>query len=381
MKIDLEKLLDEFNKNKFPSYYVGKAKAYGWDIVYIDIKTDVFNVALDIDIRGNIYLVFRDHESRCIFNEFLHRDFEERVMIYNQKNNEYELGTIPGQDFDTLSITYGAIRNIIEFYNDIYQHYHNKKQRESAGNIESLLRQKTENETWNDVYHFFKEKRLSALETVNWIKENNCSLSRFGDGEMKLLTEDGVYFQKADKKLTYELRRICSEKHNTLVCMPHCAIEDGFWHKFWVKYWFRCKFFIDQPVYGDSFVSRPEGFYQFGDELVNAWMDIWKDKNVCIVTGDKSQLDCEHFMLSNIKNKEIIHTKNTNSYDDIDLLTEQCLEKKDINIFLIASGSVGTVLSARLADNNRMALDIGHLTNSYDVVYQGKESPEQLPFY
>ncbi|QXO63601.1 DUF1792 domain-containing protein [Morganella morganii] len=302
-------------------------------------------------------------------------------MIYNQKNNEYELGTIPGQDFDTLSITYGAIRNIIEFYNDIYQHYHNKKQRESAGNIESLLRQKTENETWNDVYHFFKEKRLSALETVNWIKENNCSLSRFGDGEMKLLTEDGVYFQKADKKLTYELRRICSEKHNTLVCMPHCAIEDGFWHKFWVKYWFRCKFFIDQPVYGDSFVSRPEGFYQFGDELVNAWMDIWKDKNVCIVTGDKSRLDCEHFMLSNIKNKEIIHTKNTNSYDDIDLLTEQCLEKEDVDVFLIASGPAGTVLSARLADNNRMALDIGHLTNSYDVVYEGKESPEQLPFY
>ncbi|EGT3623276.1 DUF1792 domain-containing protein, partial [Morganella morganii] len=55
--------------------------------------------------------------------------------------------------------------------------------------------------------------------------------------------------------------------------------------------------------------------------------------------------------------------------------------KKDINIFLIASGSVGTVLSARLAENNRIALDIGHLTNSYDVVYEGKESPEQLPFY
>ncbi|RUT67279.1 hypothetical protein CKG00_13570 [Morganella morganii] len=380
MKIDLEKLIDEFNKNKFPGYYVGMAKSYGWDIAYIEIKTNIFNVALDIDIRGNIYLVFRDHASLSIFNEFLHRDFEERTMIYDQRNNKYELGTIPEQDLDTLSITYGAIRNIIEFYNDISVDYHNKKQLESSRNIESLLLQETENKTWNDLYHFFEGKRLSALETVKWIKENNCSLSRFGDGEIMLLTEDGIYFQKADKKLTYELRNICSTKNNTLVCMPHCVVERGFWHTFWVQYWFRSKFFINQPVYGDTFVSRPEGFYQFGDELVNAWMSIWENKNVCIVTGEKSRLDPEHLMLSNIKNKEIIYSGNTNSYDDIDSLTEKCLEKKDIDIFLIASGPAGTVLSAKLAGNNRIALDIGHLTNSYDVVYAGKDNPEQLPF-
>nr|WP_236544255.1 GT-D fold domain-containing glycosyltransferase [Morganella morganii] len=47
--------------------------------------------------------------------------------------------------------------------------------------------------------------------------------------------------------------------------------------------------------------------------------------------------------------------------------------KKEIDLFLIAAGPTGTVLSARLADNGKTALDIGNLVSSYNTVF-----PEQL---
>lgn len=68
--------------------------------------------------------------------------------------------------------------------------------------------------------------------------------------------------------------------------------------------------------------------------------------------------------------------KDTDAYNDIDRLTEQCLMKKEIDLFLIAAGPAGpagTVLSARLADNGKTALDIGNLVSSYNTVF-----PEQL---
>ena len=72
--------------------------------------------------------------------------------------------------------------------------------------------------------------------------------------------------------------------------------------------------------------------------------------------------------------------KNKNAYDDIGQLTEQCLMKENIDLFLIALGPAGTVLSARLTDKEKIAYDIGHLTNSYDTVFSGAAVPEQLPF-
>lgn len=54
--------------------------------------------------------------------------------------------------------------------------------------------------------------------------------------------------------------------------------------------------------------------------------------------------------------------------------------KENIDLFLIALGPAGTVLSARLTDKEKIAYDIGHLTNSYDTVFSGAAVPEQLPF-
>ncbi|HCR3335994.1 TPA: DUF1792 domain-containing protein [Morganella morganii] len=197
MKIDLENFVSEFNKEKFTSYYVRNAQMYGWELACIEIETGAFKVALDIDFRGNIWLVFRDYESLVLFQKSLKRDFDFKTLIYDGRNKKYEFSRIPLDETDTVSIARGITNDIIGFYNDIAADFYARKQTELA-----------------------------------------------------------------------------------------CAIE---------------------------------------------------------------------------------------SHQYRDLLTEQCLMKKEIDLFLIAAGPAGTVLSARLADNGKTALDIGNLVSSYNTVF-----PEQL---
>lgn len=373
MKIDLENFVSEFNKEKFPSYYVRNAKMYGWELAYIEIETGAFNVALDIDFRGNVWLVFRDYESLTLFQKSLKRDFDFKTLIYDGRNKKYKFSRIPLDETDTVSIARGITNEIIGFYNNIADDFYARKQTELTCAIESHQYRDLLNKTLDDMCHFFKGKRLSALETVQRIKEQQCGFTRYDNDEIMLMQEKGVYYQKANKMLMHELRNISTGNYNTLVCFPGMQTESDSWLKFWSQYWFLTKCYLDQPVYGDTRATTPDGFYQSGKKLADAWMDIWAGKNICIVAVENVVPDPDHFLFSNTGNKEVIRVKDTDAYNDIDPLTEQCLMKKDIDLFLIAAGPAGTVLSARLADNGRTALDIGNLVSSYNTVF-----PEQL---
>lgn len=49
---------------------------------------------------------------------------------------------------------------------------------------------------------------LSKEDTLNLVLEQRMSLSRFGDGELKLIDGGSIGFQKVDAKLAERLRQI-----------------------------------------------------------------------------------------------------------------------------------------------------------------------------
>ena len=72
--------------------------------------------------------------------------------------------------------------------------------------------------------------------------------------------------------------------------------------------------------------------------------------------------------------------KATNAFDELNILKAQAIEKKDnVDIYLIALGQTGTILAAELAEEGLWALDVGHLPNSYDNIFNSKATPENLP--
>ncbi|UXJ03534.1 hypothetical protein N6Y36_17470 [Morganella morganii] len=173
----------------------------------------------------NVWLVFRDYESPDLFQKSLKRDFDFKTLIYDGRNKKYEFSRIPLDETDTVSIARGITNEIIGFYNDIAADFYARKQTELTCAIES---------------HQYRD----------------------------LL----------NKMLMYELRNISTGNYNTLVCVPGMQTENDSWLKFWSQYWFLTKCYLDQPVYGDTRATTPDGFYQSGKKLADARMDIWAGK-------------------------------------------------------------------------------------------------------
>ena len=65
-----------------------------------------------------------------------------------------------------------------------------------------------------------------SIKTIEEIVNNNFSISRYGDGEFKLIYGEDLLFQKYDKNLSDRLKEILisnEEKH--LVCIPKQIIS------------------------------------------------------------------------------------------------------------------------------------------------------------
>lgn len=95
-------------------------------------------------------------------------------------------------------------------------------------------------------YHFayilIREKRLSRevlnnFETLNYIIGNNCSISRYGDGELDLAIKGrfpelsyNSGFQEYNQKLAERLIEILDYSkpaNNHIVCLPACSFSYG----------------------------------------------------------------------------------------------------------------------------------------------------------
>lgn len=62
---------------------------------------------------------------------------------------------------------------------------------------------------------------LSMDETIEYIKNNHCSISRYGDGEFKIVTGEKIRFQEYDPLLARRLADILREDSNYLVCISN----------------------------------------------------------------------------------------------------------------------------------------------------------------
>jgi hypothetical protein len=58
---------------------------------------------------------------------------------------------------------------------------------------------------------------LSPEDTLNEIINNNRSISRFGDGEFKLMLGQKIGFQEVNKKLIKKLKKVLKSKEKGLL--------------------------------------------------------------------------------------------------------------------------------------------------------------------
>ena len=220
----------------------------------------------------------------------------------------------------------------------------------------------------------FEDKLLCSMPETLALVQQGKSLARFGDGEITLMNGDDIDFQRADPKLAAELESILkNEDEKLLVCLPTMLIacndyEVNWWLKFWYVRWEDLRHKLNfKHRYGHSMVTRPDFFIMYLNQAVESWKAIWQERKVILITGLGSRLNLDHTLFDNAGERQIIYSQAVNAYTDVDRIIVEVRRIADQqSLVLIALGPTGTILAKRFSDLGYQALDIGHITSSYD---------------
>lgn len=216
-------------------------------------------------------------------------------------------------------------------------------------------------------------------DTINMIINNRLSVSRYGDGEFKLITGTDIAFQKFNKELQEKLIKIVkNDEDEFMVCIPDVFGDLNQYSdepmEYWRlhiaknrKEWYRYLNFDTQ--YGNAFLSRC--YYLYRDKsnskrYFDLLKGIWRDREVILVEGAKSRLGIGNDLFSSVTSLERILVPEINAYDkyyEIINTVKKCDKNK---LILLAVGPTATVLAYELSQLGYQSIDIGHVDIEYE---------------
>lgn len=201
---------------------------------------------------------------------------------------------------------------------------------------------------------------LTELETLHMAR-SGWSVSRYGDGELRICDGGRSISQDGSPKLAAELREILQGKWSrVLPCIPNldsATPRHTFWSDFRAPRYAR----LYRPgiYYGSSFITRPDNAPWIDrPEYWNEVRRLWSGRTVAYVGGQRALYDV---IKQDAAYADLIEAPLRNAYSEIDSLTRRLLSRPYAAI-IISLGAAGTALAARLGrDGAQHALDLGHI--------------------
>lgn len=233
--------------------------------------------------------------------------------------------------------------------------------------------------------NYFRKIRFMSDEEVVDSFLNGKSITRFGDGELRVMEKiPSDFFQENDNKLSDKLIDVVGRiDDNLIVCLPRpLKTFNGLNMSaklFWISniYWNRRawkKYINLDRTYGNTQITRPYIDCK-NKEVVERKFEnlkrIWNNKNICIIEGRNTHFGEGNDLLENTKKIKRILASPKNAFREFD---EILIKAKKVNsdfIFLVALGPTATVLVSELAQLGRVAFDVGHLDIEYEWFRRG----------
>lgn len=241
---------------------------------------------------------------------------------------------------------------------------------------------------------FFKDKRyvkkhsapkvLSVEETLKKIVDENLSVSRFGDGEIKLADNKDISFQKADPVLCKKLCNVLrSDAEGFLVCIPDVFESQKYMTSSAAEHWkkhlsqFRRVWYGLLPSkkpYGNAFLSRCYMIYKdksrsgYYFELMKK---IWEGKDILLVEGEKSRLGIGNDLFAGANSIQRILGPVSSAFDKYDELFSLAQKHGKDKLILLALGPSSSVMAYELWQRGFSAIDIGHADIEYEWFLKG----------
>lgn len=242
---------------------------------------------------------------------------------------------------------------------------------------------------------------LNSEKTLLYIIRNDCSVSRFGDGEFQMIThylQNGTIddfhvdtFQDYSPRLAERLLDVLeSDCNDLMVCIPYAfrnsSVYKGYGRTFFEREWLLRKKFVvsaaGRRLFGDSCFTR---FYlgrmDIKDKVhyVALLRQIWNGKDVLVVEGEQSRLGVGNELFSNASSVVRILCPATNAFSKYDRILESVTVSAKGRLVLLALGHTATVLAFDLSKAGFHAIDLGHIDIEYEWMRMGAKEKVPVP--
>ena len=228
---------------------------------------------------------------------------------------------------------------------------------------------------------------LNSIDSIKYIIEHKCSVSRFGDGEFIMLLGGGYDdYQGADQKLAKRLKEVLvsTDAPNHIVGLPmplkHTIGLRPSSRDFWDYFTLRkgvslLPYLSTSRLYIDTQLSRFYIMYtdkSHCENQLNLLKAIWDNQDVVIIEGTKSRTGIGNDLYDNVKSLSRILGPATDAFSMYDEMLEAIVKhvSKD-NLILLSYGPTATILAYDLAKLGYWAIDIGHLDIEYEWFKMG----------
>ncbi len=234
-----------------------------------------------------------------------------------------------------------------------------------------------------------------SLRTLDFIHEHRCSVSRYGDGEFKLMDERllnslcPVGFQDYNQALGARLREVVNSKlpeEQLIVCLPRVLYEHGqlnerpafYWREFFPRFMKEVFPILERrPRYYDAHCTRPYMDYadrRHAQQVYAKWKEIWRGRRLLIVEGLHSRLGVGNDLFDTAQGIRRILVPPTGAFDVYDHIVQSVESHyREGDLVLLAAGPTATVLAYDLARRGMQAIDVGHIDVEYSW-YQMKSA-------
>ena len=227
-------------------------------------------------------------------------------------------------------------------------------------------------------------KIMDELQTIQWLIDNRGSISRYGDGELKICTGRAAKSQPGGLEIQIRLCDILKKPlPGHLVGIPRNLDRNDWPTKekgiFWAKYATERYLDLYDPKiqYGSAFITRPDTNSALNTveyyELIKA---LWKDRSVLVCHGEGRGFLKRPCLLDTARDHKVVIAPAYDAFADYQSLLSNLLSASNENtVVLLSLGPTATVLAYDLHKAGRQALDLGHLGMFYAHVHPKSTGP------
>lgn len=231
-------------------------------------------------------------------------------------------------------------------------------------------------------------------KTLEEIIKYNKSISRFGDGEYRIIYGEHAAFQKYDKNLSKGLLHVLNSKEKNLLVginIPYKKkmMEERsfnsrlFWNSYFPENKFKIAKIIDKnKIYYSSCISRFYSVYNDKTKTlsyINKLKKIWDKRDVLIIEGEKTRVGIGNDLLNNTKSIKRIICPERNAFDIYNKIIECSLKFDKKTLILIALGPTASLLAFDLYKFNYQVIDIGHVDIEYELYLRKANGMIKIP--